>query len=39
VLSTQIGDLQVALKGKGVVSDFTRGPNPVVRTILRLLSF
>lgn len=39
VLSTQVGDLQVALKGKGVVSDFTRGPNPVVRTILRLLSF
>jgi flagellar L-ring protein precursor FlgH len=39
VLSTQISDLQVAIKGKGAVSDFSRPPNPVVRLILRLLSF
>ena len=39
VLSSQIGDLQVAIKGKGVVSEFTRPPNPVVRMLLRLLSF
>jgi flagellar L-ring protein precursor FlgH len=39
VLSSQIGDLQVAIEGKGVVSDFTRAPNPVVRAILRILSF
>jgi len=39
VLSSQVGNLQVAIKGKGVVSDFTRSPNPVVRMILRLLSF
>ena len=39
ILSTQISDLQVALKGKGAVSDFTHQPNVVVRTLLRLLSF
>jgi flagellar L-ring protein precursor FlgH len=39
VLSTQMSDLQAAIKGKGVVSDATRAPNPVVRWFLRLLSF
>ena len=39
VLSTQMSDLQVAIKGKGVISDATRAPNPVVRWFLRLLSF
>ena len=39
VLSTQIADLQVSIKGKGVVSDGTRPPNVVVRTLLRVLNF
>jgi flagellar L-ring protein precursor FlgH len=39
VLSTQIGDLHASVKGKGVISDTTRAPNPVVRWLLRILSF
>ena len=39
VSSTAISNLEVEVKGKGVVSDGTRPPNPVVRLILRLLTF
>jgi flagellar L-ring protein precursor FlgH len=39
VLSTQISDLSVAIKGKGVVSDAVNPPNPVVRMLLKILSF
>jgi flagellar L-ring protein precursor FlgH len=39
VSSNQIGDLELELKGKGVLSDGTRPPNPVVRWILRIVGF
>jgi flagellar L-ring protein precursor FlgH len=39
VSSTSLSNLEVEVKGKGVVSDGTRGPNPVVRLMLRLLTF
>lgn len=39
VLSTSIGNLELELKGKGVISDSTRPPNPVVRAILWLVGF
>ncbi|MBZ5628025.1 MAG: flagellar basal body L-ring protein FlgH [Acidobacteriia bacterium] len=37
--SSSLSDLQVELKGKGVVSDAVRPPNPIVRLLLRLLTF
>jgi flagellar L-ring protein precursor FlgH len=39
VSSTSLSNLEVEVKGKGVVSDGTRGPNPIVRLMLRLLTF
>jgi flagellar L-ring protein precursor FlgH len=39
VPSTAIGNLELELKGKGVLSDGTRPPNVVVRTVLRILGF
>lgn len=39
ILSTQLMDLEVELKGKGLVSNGTRGPNPVMRLIMRLINF
>lgn len=39
VLSTQLSDLEVELKGHGVLSDASRPPNWVVRTILKVLGF
>jgi len=39
VLSTQLSDLEVELKGHGVMSDASRPPNWVVRTILKVLGF
>jgi flagellar L-ring protein precursor FlgH len=39
VLSTQIGNLHATINGKGVINDATRAPNPVVRWLLRILSF
>ncbi len=39
VPSTSISDLQLELKGKGVLSDGTRPPNPVVRALLRIVGF
>ena len=39
VLSNAIGDLQLELRGKGVLSDGTRPPNIVWRTLLRLINF
>jgi flagellar L-ring protein precursor FlgH len=39
VLSTQLSDLEMELKGHGIVSDATRPPNWVVRTILKVLGF
>lgn len=37
--SNAIGNLELELKGKGVLSDGTRPPNVVVRTLLRILGF
>lgn len=39
VLSTQVSNLEVVLKGKGVISEGVRPPNPVVRAILRIIGF
>ena len=39
VSSMSLSNLEVEVKGKGVVSDGTRGPNPIVRLMLRLLTF
>ena len=39
VPSNAVGNLELELKGKGVLSDGTRPPNLVVRTLLRILGF
>lgn len=39
VLSTQLSNLEIEIKGKGVVADNTRPPNIVVRTLLKLIGF
>ncbi|HTZ82401.1 MAG TPA: flagellar basal body L-ring protein FlgH [Candidatus Acidoferrales bacterium] len=39
VPSNHVGDLEVEVKGKGVISDGTRQPNPVIRWILRVVGF
>jgi len=39
VASTALGNLEVELKGRGVLSDGTRPPNPVVRMIMRIIGF
>lgn len=39
VLSSQLSDLEVELRGKGVISDGTQRPNWVVRALLRILDF
>ncbi len=39
VLSNAIGNLELELKGKGVISDGNRPLNPVVRWLLRIVGF
>ncbi len=39
ISSNLVGNLELELKGKGVLSDGTRPPNPVVRLILKLVGF
>ncbi len=39
VLSTAVSDLELEMKGKGVVSDATRQPNLFMRLLMRLLNF
>jgi flagellar L-ring protein precursor FlgH len=39
VLSNAIGNLELELKGKGVISDGTRPPHPIMRVLLRLVGF
>ncbi len=39
VRSNAMGDLELELKGKGVLSDGTRPPNPLTRFILRIIGF
>jgi flagellar L-ring protein FlgH len=39
VASNSVGNLEVEVKGKGVISEGTRPPNPVVKWILRVVGF
>lgn len=39
VISNTISNLELEIKGKGVVSDGTRPPHPILRLILRVLNF
>ena len=39
VASNNVGDLEVEVKGKGVISEGTRPPNPIMKWILRLVGF
>jgi flagellar L-ring protein precursor FlgH len=39
VISNALGNLELEIKGKGVVSDGTRPPHPLLRAILRILNF
>ena len=39
VASNSVGNLEVEVKGKGVISEGTRPPNPIVKWILRLVGF
>ena len=39
VASNHVGDLEVEVKGKGVISEGTRPPNPVMKWILRVVGF
>ena len=39
VTSNSVGDLEVEVKGKGVISESTRPPNPVFKWILRVFNF
>jgi flagellar L-ring protein precursor FlgH len=39
ILSSQMSNLELDIRGKGVVSDGTRQPNVVIRTLLHLLNF
>ena len=37
--SNQVGNLEVEVKGQGVISEGTRPPNPIVKWILRVVGF
>jgi len=39
ILSSSLANLEIELKGKGIISDSTRPPNPVMRAILWLIGF
>lgn len=39
IASNAIGDLELEIKGKGVVSNGVRPPNPVIRAIMRIVNF
>jgi flagellar L-ring protein FlgH len=39
VLSSSVANLQLELKGKGVISDATERPNVVIRVLLKILNF
>lgn len=39
ILSTSLADLQIEMKGKGIISDSTRPPNPIMRAILWAIGF
>jgi flagellar L-ring protein precursor FlgH len=39
VASTALSDLEIEMKGKGIISDGVRPPNPLTKAILWLLNF
>ena len=39
ILSTSLANLEIELKGKGIISDSTRPPNAITRAILWLIGF
>jgi flagellar L-ring protein precursor FlgH len=39
VLSTALANLEIEMKGKGIISDSTRPPNAITRAILWLFGF
>jgi flagellar L-ring protein precursor FlgH len=39
VASNSVGNLEVEVKGKGVISEGTRPPNPLVKWVLRVVGF
>jgi flagellar L-ring protein FlgH len=39
VVSSQLSNLEIEMKGKGIISDSTRNLNPIARAILKLFSF
>ncbi len=39
VASNQVGNLEVEVKGKGIISEGVRSPNPVMKWILRIVGF
>jgi flagellar L-ring protein precursor FlgH len=39
VLSSSLSNLEIEMKGKGIISDGVRRPNPITRAILWLLNF
>jgi len=39
VASNSVGDLEIEVKGKGIISEGTRPPNPVIKWILRIVGF
>lgn len=39
VTSNSVGNLEVEVKGKGIISEGTRPPNPVIKWILRIVGF
>jgi flagellar L-ring protein FlgH len=39
ILSTSLADLEIEMKGKGIISDSTRPPNAVTRFLLRLFGW
>lgn len=39
IISTQLANLEIELRGKGVISDATRRPNWAVRALLWLVGF
>jgi flagellar L-ring protein FlgH len=39
VASNSVGDMEVEVKGKGVISEGVRPPNPVIKWILRIVGF
>jgi flagellar L-ring protein precursor FlgH len=39
VLSTSLSNLEIEMKGKGIISDGVRSPNPITRAVLWLFGF